>query len=58
MNLMEEEVDELLHLLHTATEERENKTEELHGAFTGTSLYFGLYGEQNDWIRCRTGESM
>lgn len=51
LNLTEEEADELLHLLRTAAEEKENKPEELHGAFTGTSLCFELYGEKNRQVR-------
>ena len=51
LNLTEEEVDELLHLLRTAAEEKENKPEKLHGAFTGTSLCFELYGEKNQQVR-------
>lgn len=50
LNLTEEEVDELLHLLRTA-EEKEKKPEKLHGAFTGTSLCFELYGEKNQQVR-------
>ena len=37
-------------LLRTA-EEKEKKPEKLHGAFTGTSLCFELYGEKNQQVR-------
>ena len=51
LNLTEEEVGELLHLLRTAAEERENKPDGLHGTFTGTSLCFDLCGEENLQVR-------